>query len=130
LTAECPDRGSINDSKVPGGEGSRVVSNWLECRVETITERATGVSERRLSDGMILLVEFKDDNIVGFGLKAGRVECKYSWATNNNSMDSTGGISSWSGICRTRVGVVGSGPHLASKGNGLCDGDSCRSGRD
>lgn len=75
-------------------------------------------------------LQLKDNGILGLGLNAGRVECEYSWTTNNNSMDGTGGISSWSGICRTRVGAVGSGPYLASKANSLGDEGRCRSGGD
>ncbi len=74
VTYESPDRGSINYRKVPGWEGGCGVRyslavemiirgrqirlcNWnSQLRVKTTAKRATGVSEGRLSDGMILLV--------------------------------------------------------------------------
>jgi len=125
LTAVSPDGLSVVNGDCPGRELSGTVRNCLEVRVKTAIELAAWVSEGRLSDGVVLLVEFEDDGITGLSGNEGGIKCELSGSTNNDGVNSTLRRDR-SGVRRARIRAVSCGPDSGSKGDGLCNGSYFR----
>jgi len=128
LTAVCPYWGGIGDGEVPGREISGISSDGHESGVKASgavgAEWATRVGERRLSDGVVLLLELEDNSVAGTGRDERWVEGQDTGSSNNDGVNSAV-YRHWGSCGRARIRIVGRGPAVRSEGDGLCDRGRC-----